>query len=225
MSVVWRLRNSDLRHVIKIQKKKKNPKEQDLLEGVRVLAPSWITVLSRPSGLCNSVKLWAMQGHRRWTDHSGEFWQHVVHWRREWQTTLVFLAQEPHEHGVTKSQKWKRLNNDKEFYCCHGWAPYCHCSEADSKEQSEVQIYNTHVISPSCCSFLKICRLRLSPTWAKRFLCSSQGWPLWGTFHVTVLMILMMTMFVLLSSSFKAKLLQRELKELPENSADNLSAD
>ena len=57
MSAVWRLRNSDLRHVIKIQNKKKNPKEQDLLEGVRVLAPSWITVLSWPRGLCNSVKL------------------------------------------------------------------------------------------------------------------------------------------------------------------------
>ena len=27
----------------------------------------------------------------RQTDHGGEFWQNVVHWRREWQTTSVFL--------------------------------------------------------------------------------------------------------------------------------------
>ena len=32
------------------------------------------------------------------TGHSiGEFWQKVVHWRREWQTTSVFLPWEPHE--------------------------------------------------------------------------------------------------------------------------------
>ena len=29
--------------------------------------------------------------------HSGEFWQNVIHWRREWQTTPVFLLWEPHE--------------------------------------------------------------------------------------------------------------------------------
>ena len=30
--------------------------------------------------------------------HGGEFWQNMVHWRREWQTTSVFLPWEPHEH-------------------------------------------------------------------------------------------------------------------------------
>ena len=29
--------------------------------------------------------------------HGGEFWQNVVHWRREWQTTSVFLSWEHHE--------------------------------------------------------------------------------------------------------------------------------
>ena len=29
--------------------------------------------------------------------HGGEFWQNVVHWIREWQTTSVFLPWEPHE--------------------------------------------------------------------------------------------------------------------------------
>ena len=38
-----------------------------------------------------------MQSHPRWMGHSGEFWQNVVHWRREWQTILVSLLQEPHE--------------------------------------------------------------------------------------------------------------------------------
>ena len=27
----------------------------------------------------------------------GEFWQNVVHWRRKWQTTPVFLPREPHK--------------------------------------------------------------------------------------------------------------------------------
>ena len=39
----------------------------------------------------------AMQGHPKLTGHSEEFWQNVVHWRRKWQTTPVFLLQEPHE--------------------------------------------------------------------------------------------------------------------------------
>ena len=34
---------------------------------------------------------YAMQGHPRWTGHGGEFWQNVVHWRRDWQTTSVLL--------------------------------------------------------------------------------------------------------------------------------------
>ena len=52
----------------------------------------WTTALS------NSVKLsHTVWGHPRWTDHGGEVWQNLVHWRREWQTTSVFLTWEPHE--------------------------------------------------------------------------------------------------------------------------------
>ena len=60
-------------------------------------SPSWITALSWWRGLCNAVKLWAMplQGHPRQTGHSEEFWQNVVHRRREWQTTPAFLPREP----------------------------------------------------------------------------------------------------------------------------------
>ena len=39
----------------------------------------------------------ALQGHSKWMGESEEFWQNVVHWRREWQTKSVFLSQEPHE--------------------------------------------------------------------------------------------------------------------------------
>ena len=38
-----------------------------------------------------------VQGHPRRSDHNEEFWPKVAHWRREWQTTPVFLTQEPHE--------------------------------------------------------------------------------------------------------------------------------
>ena len=74
-------------------------------------SPSWITALSWWRGLCNAVKLWAMplQGHPRQTGHSEEFWQNVVHWRREW---LVFLLREPHE----QYEKAKRYDTGR-------WAP------------------------------------------------------------------------------------------------------
>ena len=53
---------------------------------------TWTTALS------NSMKLsHAMWGHPRQTSHGGEVWQNVVHWRREWKTTSVFLPWEPHE--------------------------------------------------------------------------------------------------------------------------------
>ena len=35
----------------------------------------------------------------------GEFWKNVVHWRKEWQTTSVFLPWEPHEQY--EKEKWK----------------------------------------------------------------------------------------------------------------------
>ena len=35
-------------------------------------------------------------GHPRWTGYGGEVWHAVVHWRKEWQTTSVFLPWEPH---------------------------------------------------------------------------------------------------------------------------------
>ena len=43
----------------------------------------------------------AMQGYPRQTGHSGEFSQNMVSWRREWQTTPVFLLREPHEQYDT----------------------------------------------------------------------------------------------------------------------------
>ena len=50
------------------------------------------------TALFNSVKLsHAMWGYPRRAGHGQEVWQNVVHWRREWQTTSVFLPWEPHE--------------------------------------------------------------------------------------------------------------------------------
>ena len=39
----------------------------------------------------------AVQGHLRQMGHSREFWQNLILWRRECQTTPVYLPQEPHE--------------------------------------------------------------------------------------------------------------------------------
>ena len=45
-------------------------------------------------------------------DYGGEFWQNVVHWRREWQTTSVFLPQESHR----QYEKAKRYDTGR-------WSP------------------------------------------------------------------------------------------------------
>ena len=39
----------------------------------------------------------AVQGHPRWMGHRREFWKNMIHWRRKWQPTLVYLPREPHE--------------------------------------------------------------------------------------------------------------------------------
>ena len=46
----------------------------------------------------------------RWMGHGGEFWKNVVRWRREWQTTSVFLPWEPHEQY--EKQKDRTLRDD-----------------------------------------------------------------------------------------------------------------
>ena len=51
----------------------------------------------------------AMQCHPRQTGRSGEFWQNVVHWRREWQTTSEFLPWESHE----QYEKAKRYDTER----------------------------------------------------------------------------------------------------------------
>ena len=43
--------------------------------------------------------------------HGGEFWQNMVHWRREWQTTSVFLPWEPHEQ-YEKAKRDRTLKDE-----------------------------------------------------------------------------------------------------------------
>ena len=45
----------------------------------------------------NGTTSHAVWGHPRWAGHGEEFWQNVAHWRREWQTTSVFLPRGPQE--------------------------------------------------------------------------------------------------------------------------------
>ena len=60
--------------------------------------------------LSNSMKLWAMpcKATER-MDDGEELWQNMVHWRREWQTTSVFLPWEVHE----EYEKAKRYDTER----------------------------------------------------------------------------------------------------------------
>ena len=54
--------------------------------------------------LCRSTKDWLM-------GNIEDYWQNVVHWRREWQPTPVFLPRE--SHGQYERQKiWHRKTNN-----------------------------------------------------------------------------------------------------------------
>ena len=65
-------------------------------------------LITRTTALSNSVKLsHAVWGHPRRVGHDTEVWQNVVHWRREWQTTSVFLPWEPREQYETFSSLTK----------------------------------------------------------------------------------------------------------------------
>ena len=45
------------------------------------------------------------ENHSRKMGHGGEVWQNAVNWRREWQTTSVFLPWEPHEQYKRKKDR------------------------------------------------------------------------------------------------------------------------
>ena len=47
----------------------------------------------------------AVRGYPGRLGHDGEGWQNVVHWRREWQTTSIYLPWEPHEQY--EKAKWE----------------------------------------------------------------------------------------------------------------------
>ena len=59
--------------------------------------------------------------------HGGVFWQNVVHWRREWQITSVFLPWEPHEQCavfylvLSLHSFWSYFSTDLHPVAC--WAP------------------------------------------------------------------------------------------------------
>ena len=47
-------------------------------------------IITWTTALCNSMKPRVMLCRATWIGHGGDFWQNVVHWWREWQTTPLF---------------------------------------------------------------------------------------------------------------------------------------
>ena len=74
----------------------------------------------------------ALQGHPRWMGHGGEFWQNVVHRRRGWQKTPVFLPWEPHE----RYEKVKRYDTGS-WAPQAGRCPICYWRRAEKWLQKE----------------------------------------------------------------------------------------
>ena len=98
-------------------------------------------MITKITALSNPMKRWAMtsmQGQPRWRGHGGEFWQNTVHWRRQQQTTSVFLLREPNEQCV----KAKRYDTGR-CVCIYiytpqvGRCPICYCGRAEKQLQRE----------------------------------------------------------------------------------------
>ena len=79
---------------------------------------NWIT---QTTVLSNSMKLsHAMWGHPTQTGHGREVWQSVVHWRREWKTTSVFLLE--NSMNSMKRQKDRTLKEELPRSVCAYYA-------------------------------------------------------------------------------------------------------
>ena len=63
------------------------------------------------------------EGDPRQMGHGGEFWQNVVHWRREWQTTSIFLPWEPHK----QYEKAKRYDTERWLQLVEGKTEFSLC--------------------------------------------------------------------------------------------------
>ena len=102
---------------------------------------TWITALS------TSMKQWAMscRAAQDKTGHGGEFWQNVVHWRREWQTTSVFLPWKYHENY----EKAKRYDTER-WTPQIGKCPICYWRRAEKKLQKEWREWAKAETMPSC---------------------------------------------------------------------------
>ena len=70
------------------------------------------------------------------TGHGGEFWQNVVHWRREWQTTSVVLPWEPREQYEQYDKPRQRIKKQS-----HQFADKGLCSQSYGFSSSHVWMW------------------------------------------------------------------------------------
>ena len=71
-----------------------------------------------------------VHGHPGWMGYSGEFWQDVVHWGKEWQTTPVFWPREPH-----KQYEWTKRYDTRTWASQVGRCPVCSWGRAEKSSR------------------------------------------------------------------------------------------
>ena len=83
-----------------------NSRSSFKLMSIESVMPSSYLILCRPLLLLPPIppSIRVFSNDPRQAGHGGEVWQKVVHWRREWQTTSVFLLWKCHEQYV--KAKW-----------------------------------------------------------------------------------------------------------------------
>ena len=79
--------------------------------------------------------------------HGREYWQNVVHWRREWQTTSAFLPWEPHE----QNEKAKRYDTESKLPRSLGSQYATGEEQRNSSRGNEVELSSLTQSCPTLC--------------------------------------------------------------------------
>ena len=128
------------------------------------------------------MKLWVMSGHPKWLGHSGEFWKNVIHWRREWPTTPVYLLWEPHELAAQQcsapvflSRREESLPAGRSCLGCHASYKYVSPEQLAGVNKYKYRAVNTNPLSLYVMHPFWNTVVKVFPTWLAPNLITFSG--------------------------------------------------
>ena len=108
--------------------------------------------------------------------HGGEGWQNVIHWRKEWQTTSVFLPWEPHEqYEKAKSfdtERWTLQVGSAQYVTGEEWRNNFRENEETEPKQKQCPVVDVTGDGSRvrCCRVNPLANINWAPDNAKHYL-------------------------------------------------------